>query len=110
MKPSEAFVQLSLVVDTMATSPATPYMRSSPRAPGIEWGDCDFEGSLPIQCATLPVPLDYTDPTSDKILDLSLIKVAAQKTPPKGSILFNFGGPGYEAVHTMGLLAEQLQL
>ncbi|MBE3048827.1 hypothetical protein IMZ48_41285, partial [Candidatus Bathyarchaeota archaeon] len=47
------------------------------------------------------VPLDYTDPDGDT-LSLSLAKVPAAKGPSKGSILMNFGGPGGEAIRTLG--------
>lgn len=74
---------------------------------GIQWGECDFNASVPIECGRLGVPLDYTDPGAGT-LDLSLSKVAAVNEPFKGSILFNFGGPGFEAIKTLGSLAPQL--
>ncbi|SPO01895.1 related to hydrolases or acyltransferases (alpha/beta hydrolase superfamily) [Cephalotrichum gorgonifer] len=78
------------------------------RSPAIQWGGCDFEGPLPVQCGTLGVPLDYTDPSANQTLDLSLSKVAAVNEPFKGSILFNFGGPGYPAVESLAALGELL--
>jgi len=61
----------------------------------IQWGPCtDFNSTVPIQCGNLSVPLDYTNPNSTETLQLQLLKVPATKTPSKGSILFNFGGPG----------------
>src|SRR4051794_34368938 len=76
--------------------------RDNSTSPGIKWGPCDFEsaGTGPIQCGTLAVPLDYTNAASGEKLTLALIKSPAQTTgiASKKSILFNFGGPGYEAI------------
>ncbi|ERF70267.1 hypothetical protein EPUS_09105 [Endocarpon pusillum Z07020] len=62
----------------------------------IEWFPCtlDIEGT-PSTCGTLAVPLDYTEQGSERLLNLSLIKVNATKEPFKGSVMFNPGGPGY---------------
>lgn len=40
------------------------------------------------------MPLDYSNQTSDKTLQLDLIKGNSVTQPKKGSILFNHGGPG----------------
>lgn len=81
---------------------ATLSPRSNDTGAGaIQWGECDFEATVPIECGSLQVPLDYTDPEAGT-LDLSLSKVAAAEGPSKGSILMNFGGPGYEAIETLG--------
>ena len=61
----------------------------------VTWAPCAQQNaSLPLQCGTLTVPLDYSDPTSNRTLDLQLVKVSAVNQPRKGSILFNPGGPG----------------
>ncbi|EMT71033.1 hypothetical protein FOC4_g10009512 [Fusarium odoratissimum] len=44
-------------------------------------------------CATIEVPLDYTDKKSDKTVELQLIRYNATKEPFKGSVLWNPGGP-----------------
>ena len=62
----------------------------------LQWSPCTpdlgtAENTLITQnlsCATLEVPLDYTNPQGKK-LALSLIKVNATKAPFKGSVLFN---------------------
>lgn len=72
----------------------------------LEWRSCDLEGIdpatilLPIQCATLPVPLDYAKPDS-KTLDLQLLKVNATSGSSKDSVLFNPGGPGSSTVEDL---------
>jgi len=62
-----------------------------------------------VLCGSLRVPLDYTDESSDATLDLELIKLPASKTPVKGSILLNFGGPGPNNRAAFSLLSEQLR-
>lgn len=63
--------------------------------PNITWGPCsEFPGAkLPVQCANLTVPLDYTRPAANETLTLNLVRLPALKKS-KGSILLNFGGPG----------------
>jgi hypothetical protein len=55
----------------------------------LQWSTCDydFDSKGPVECATLQVPLDYTNETS-------VLRVSATKAPSMGSILFNPGGPG----------------
>src|SRR3569833_2861676 len=65
---------------------------------GIRRGDCerlDTQGQ-PLQCATLPVPLDYTNPDSSdrNTLVRDLIRYPATNGTSKGTIMLNFGGPG----------------
>lgn len=97
-------------------SPAEPRPLDAPSSPqyiddtgdqGIQWGACNFNSSVPIECGSLKVPFDYTNPKAGT-LDLSLSKIAAVNEPFKEGILFNFGGPGSEAVETLGLLAPRL--
>lgn len=74
----------------------------SPAKGTINWGPCtDFNSTEPIQCANLTVPLDYTDQTSNKTLELQLLRIPALRQPSKGSILFNFGGPSVAGRPTM---------
>ena len=80
--------------------------------PSIEWNECndiEVESDLAYQCSTLSVPLDYTN-TSRGELDLQLLRVPAAQQPAKGSVLFNFGGPGAEARNTLVSLAPKLIL
>lgn len=78
----------------------------------ITWGKCedlDPEIDCPsCECGTLAVPLDYTNSSSTNI-DLSLLRYPALEQPAKGSVLFNFGGPGYEARNSLAESATVLQ-
>lgn len=93
----------SLLLGLSASVLASPTSKLHyPRTEKLQWGECDIEtGGLPVQCAKLTVPLDYTDKTSNKTLDLDVIKYPAQNGPSKGSILLNFGGPGQDGLNSM---------
>lgn len=92
---------------------------SAMKTPSINWFDCPQNASIATTCGTLHVPLDYTATTSNESLILQLVKVCllpralsdglaeridfvdpgsrqinATTQPSKGSILFDFGGPG----------------
>ncbi|KAI0197716.1 TAP-like protein-domain-containing protein [Astrocystis sublimbata] len=85
--------------------------RAYPKA-GITWQPCPAAindmATLPIECGTLNVTLDYTAANSTDKLELSLVRVPATKKPAEHSILFNFGGPGLEVRYTLALLADML--
>ncbi|KAB8264680.1 TAP-like protein-domain-containing protein [Aspergillus pseudonomiae] len=101
------FLLASLLVGSYATPVALPNHARSER---IAWGRCQEDTvTAPAQCGNLTVPLDYTEPESDKTLQLQLLKVPAIREPKKGSILFNFGGPGLEARLTLFAQGEVLQ-
>lgn len=68
----------------------------------IRWGKCDIDTQgLPVECARLPVPLDYSNDSCGKTLDLALIRYPAQNGPSQGTILLNFGGPGQDGLNNM---------
>ena len=85
----------------------------------LDWAPCDLDfpstykaviekNGEPLFCATLTVPLDYTDDSEDgETIDLQLIKVKATKQPFKGSILTNPGGPGGSGVELIATLGSQ---
>ncbi len=110
MKLCQTVLHLGIGQAALATSLTNSYVRNARDSCIIKWEKCDIPAILPVECGTLAVPLDYTDPDSEKTLNLSLVKVPAQKTPSKGSILFNFGGPGYEAILTLAAQGERLQM
>ena len=108
-------LSLSLLPVLAFTSPF-PISHSPPSSEKISWGDCDTSISkrttLPVQCGNLTVPLDYTASDSDETLQLSLVKVIAvsRSKNKKGTVLFNFGGPGFEARKALAGNAELMQV
>ncbi|KAH7028087.1 TAP-like protein-domain-containing protein [Microdochium trichocladiopsis] len=92
----------ALLLPLAATTAAAAAL---PRADGIVWGECHIEEDtsslpVPVQCGKLTVPLDWSGKTTDKTIDIELIKWPAATQPaPKGSILLNFGGPGGDGLN-----------
>ncbi|KAJ4244786.1 hypothetical protein NW762_014363 [Fusarium torreyae] len=82
----------------------------------LDWKPCDLDFPKsrqaqikePVDCATLKVPLDYTNPKSKKI-DLQLVKVNATKQPAKASVIFNPGGPGSPGVEEVSVLGPMFR-
>lgn len=75
---------------------------------GIQWGPCAHDNGLyplPVVCGNVSVPLDYTNKNSNESLVLQLTRIPAIAGPSKGSILFNFGGPGGEAQQALSAFA-----
>ncbi|KAE9363015.1 alpha/beta-hydrolase [Stipitochalara longipes BDJ] len=68
----------------------------------LTWYSC-FDDFL---CAVLEVPLNYQKPKEGKSL-VPLINYPAKKTPYKGMILANPGGPGLSGVDLIRSLASQ---
>lgn len=60
----------------------------------IDWTSC-HEDSL--ECATLSVPMDYSEPDGESI-DVALIRHVASNDVAMGSLLLNPGGPGGSGV------------
>jgi hypothetical protein len=95
---AKMFLPLSLIFNfILIVTHAKPLSsRQAHLAPkrDIQWSPCNLTGTTPILCGSLPVPLDYVDPSSTATLDLELLKIPASKNSSRGSIFFNFGGPG----------------
>lgn len=69
----------------------------------LEWQECPElneevanstgAAGLPLECASLSVPLDYSNDASEP-LELSLFRIKATEEPVLGTVLYNPGGPG----------------
>ena len=67
-------------------------------APGIAWAACPADVVMPapvaVQCAKIPVPLDYRDPGGEQI-DIMVSRIASPDAAQRrGILLLNPGGPG----------------
>ncbi|MBB5116881.1 hydrolase [Streptomyces eurocidicus] len=73
-----------------AGDPLRPYTRQKPR-----WQPCDDARSpAALRCATLKVPLDYTDP-GGRSIDIAMSRLKASGPKERhGVLLLNPGGPG----------------
>lgn len=104
-----ALLHLSLLATAHATSTG-PGIRSCP-SKKIAWSPCAINGtSLPISCGSLAVPLDYVDQQSNTTLNFELRKIPATNSPSRGSILFNFGGPGDSGFGDIAIFGELLRV
>lgn len=64
----------------------------SPQQSTLAWGPCEEDVDPEFECATLTVPLDYSNPTGETI-GIALIRLPAAGSRD-GAILMNPGGPG----------------
>ncbi|KXJ86105.1 TAP-like protein-domain-containing protein [Microdochium bolleyi] len=73
----------------------------------LQWTNCAGLNAttVPVDCSSIEVPLDYTDKVSGRKLKLELVRAPAPKQPSKGSVLVNFGGPGGEGQKTLLIYA-----
>jgi hypothetical protein len=109
MRFISALLHLSLLAAAHATHPGQG-IRSCP-SKEIAWSPCVLNGTnLPVSCGTLSVPLDYTDKHSNTTLNLEIRKIPAANSPSKGSILFNFGGPGDSGFGDIAIFGELLRV
>lgn len=82
----------SVVAPTVA---APPSPRATAPVPPIHWGRCD-DDVLEVahaQCGMLTVPLDHADPDGPTIR-LAVARVLHTRSPYRGVVLTNPGGPG----------------
>lgn len=98
---------------TAALFPAAPgaAATASPAAPTgrtLTWGTCGPDLPPNVECAVLPVPVDYRNPGSRTIeMAVSRIK-AADPAKRRGVLLFNPGGPGGPGLFYPLWMAETL--
>jgi len=88
--PSSAAPATTAAPSTAPPSTAAPSTTGPGTGTGIDWEPCEpgFE------CAKVPVPLDWSDPTGEQI-ELAVIRYPATKPDQRiGSMFVNPGGPG----------------
>jgi len=107
MRLESTILQLSLLTVVSAAAVKSNQPRA---AGGVKWGPCTINGTLPVDCGNITVPLDYSNTSSKATLDIGLLRVPASKTPKKGTILFNFGGPGLPSRGSLAARAKQFQV
>ncbi len=85
------------VVTGIAASLATVPAQADVSAVRVGWGACPEEVAVvspALQCATVPVPLDYRDPDGVTI-NIMVSRIASAKPAQRrGILLLNPGGPG----------------
>jgi pimeloyl-ACP methyl ester carboxylesterase len=89
-----------------------PAAAEEPGAPRVKWGQCPDDvaaeaAPTELRCATVPVPLDYTDPEGEQI-DLTVSRLAAADPDKRrGTLMLNPGGPGGSGLALSALLVAQ---
>jgi pimeloyl-ACP methyl ester carboxylesterase len=103
-----AMVVLALVAVCLS-APNAAAVSSGPTSAGaaIAWTACDPPGSG-LQCATVPVPLDWDNPGGQQI-ELAVIRHLASRPAERiGSLFVNPGGPGASGVGVVQNLSDML--
>ncbi|KAM5370016.1 hypothetical protein ACJZ2D_008699 [Fusarium nematophilum] len=115
MKSHSIVCPLLLGTQALASPSLSSFVES--RSSSLAWKTCDLDlpdsikGAMrePGDCATLEVPLDYTNKDSGKTIELQLIRFNATKEPFKGSVLWNPGGPGISGIETLAYLGPDFR-
>ena len=110
-----AFPACSADSDDSATASRASAERSAPAEGGtpnasLEWATCADEAAkmAELECATLEVPLDHSDPDGETI-ELALARSASTGSAEDriGSLVLNPGGPGGSGVEFLASAAAQ---
>jgi pimeloyl-ACP methyl ester carboxylesterase len=88
---------LTIATPAIAAHPAASAAPSPPPPTTVAWGACPSDVLDPyaqLQCAAIPVPLDYDNPEGEKIQ--LMVSRLASTTPSQrqGALMLNPGGPG----------------
>lgn len=88
--------------DPTATAPDAP----NPDTGELEWSSCEGVADMAgLECATLVVPLDHSEPDGDTI-DLAVARSATADDDLRiGSLVFNPGGPGGSGIEFLANVA-----
>ncbi|MFC4563633.1 alpha/beta hydrolase [Nocardiopsis mangrovi] len=81
----------------VAAAPAAAGDRGEGAVTGVEWGPCPEDvpaGPHPLECGTVPVPVDYDDPEGAEVEIMVSRLASADPDKRRGVLLLNPGGPG----------------
>ncbi|MYT79304.1 Predicted hydrolases or acyltransferases (alpha/beta hydrolase superfamily) [Streptomyces sp. MnatMP-M77] len=103
---------LLAVLGLGASLTTAPVAAEETKTPQVKWGQCPDDvvaeaAPTVLQCATVPVPLDYAEPEGEQI-DLTVSRLGA--TDPdkrRGVLMLNPGGPGGSGLALSALLVAQ---
>ncbi|MFI9204721.1 alpha/beta hydrolase [Streptomyces sp. NPDC053048] len=98
---------LTLSTAAVAAGLAAPAQAAGPAAPALTWKPCQ-PGSA-IECASLPVPLDYRKPGGPH-LDLAVSRLRTDRPDARrGTLLVIAGGPGSSGNEKLARKGEELR-
>lgn len=103
---SSSTVTMLVVVLAACSSDDSAESTIAPLAdePELVWSAC--EASATLDCTTLKVPVDYSQPQSAS-MEIALARLAAPAATRKGAILLNPGGPGGSGVDLLFELTSE---
>jgi pimeloyl-ACP methyl ester carboxylesterase len=95
------FVAFAVALGTagvlVTVAPASARATAATSSPALDWTACGSH----LQCATLSVPVDYSQPDGEQV-KLAVARHRATDTSHRlGSLVFNFGGPGDAGTQTL---------
>ncbi|MGW0915744.1 alpha/beta hydrolase [Streptomyces sp. NPDC002784] len=95
---SAALIAATAVVLGLAV-PAGAFDGGGGRAEALEWSACEGDGLDPRQrCATVPVPMDYSDP-GGRTIDIVISRIPSENPAARrGALLLIPGGPGGDSL------------
>jgi pimeloyl-ACP methyl ester carboxylesterase len=92
---------LAFVLPATSTTPASA--RSGHQSTGLSaWKGC----AQHLQCAVLRVPVDYAQPDGEQVAIAVVRHPATDEKHRRGSLVFNFGGPGDAGTSTLPLFVD----
>ncbi|MHA5052903.1 alpha/beta hydrolase [Streptomyces sp. SD15] len=94
----------SIPADASAGSATAPRTTQTAK---LSWKKCGTSNYPTLQCASLKVPLDHSDPLSERIT-LALSRVPHTAETYQGPLLVNPGGPGGSGLKMAGFVASSL--
>ncbi|MFI8889123.1 alpha/beta hydrolase [Streptomyces paradoxus] len=103
---------LAVVLGLSGSLVAVPAVADGPRVPQARWGSCPEDvvaeaAPTGLQCATVPVPVDYADPGGARI-DLMISRlVSTSPDKRRGTLMLNPGGPGGSGLALPALLVAR---
>lgn len=74
--------------------------------PSLDWGACSAGAPAGFECATVELPTDYDRPRGPTTTVALTRLPASDPESRKGSLFFNFGGPGGEGVSTLHQISD----
>jgi pimeloyl-ACP methyl ester carboxylesterase len=83
---------------TVAPASVAPTVAPTLAPATLDWKPCSAQLPADLECAAMPVPVDYADPSGPTIM-LGLSRVKATEPASRiGSLIINPGGPGSSAL------------
>ena len=96
--PFRVVLSLAILLSLSWSVLPTSSSQAAPPVPIINWSQCYREFGFPFECATVQVPLDYSNPGAASI-GIAVVRLPASDPANKiGSLFFNPGGPGGSGV------------